>query len=105
VLYHGLEVLGRRLDSAGLVLGSIGAFVIERKFTKASAFAAAGALLTFFGFMHGESIGLCRDPDGGGGHTPFVGGPPLRFGPLPGIHLGRDYAPKKRSRIRLNDET
>jgi adenine/guanine/hypoxanthine permease len=44
------------------VLGAIGAFVIQRKFTEASAFAAAGAVLTFFGFMHGESIGVAVTP-------------------------------------------
>src|SRR5499426_1073499 len=62
VLYHGLEVLGGGSILAGLVLGAIGAFVIERKFTEASAFAAAGAVLTFFGFMHGESIGIAVTP-------------------------------------------
>jgi hypothetical protein len=39
----------------GLVLGAIGAFVIDKKFVEASAFAFCGAVLTFFGFMHGES--------------------------------------------------
>jgi AGZA family xanthine/uracil permease-like MFS transporter len=37
-------------------------FVIERKFAEASAFALSGALLTFFGFMHGESVGLAVTP-------------------------------------------
>src|SRR5262245_53944827 len=62
VLYRGLEVLGGGSILTGLVLGAIGAFVIERKFTEASAFAAAGAVLTFFGFMHGESIGIAVTP-------------------------------------------
>src|SRR5499427_9230456 len=62
VLYHGLEVLGGGSILTGLVLGAIGAFVIERKFIAASAFAMAGAVLTFFGFMHGESIGLAVTP-------------------------------------------
>src|SRR5258707_5959208 len=62
VLYHGLEVLGGGATLTGLVLGAIGVFVIERKFTEASAFALAGAVLTFFGFMHGESIGLAVTP-------------------------------------------
>jgi AGZA family xanthine/uracil permease-like MFS transporter len=62
VLYHGLEVLGGGSILAGLVLGAIGAFVIERKFTAAAAFALAGAVLTFFGFMHGESIGIAVTP-------------------------------------------
>ena len=62
VLYHGLEILGGGSILTGLVLGAVGAFVIERKFTEASAFAAAGAVLTFFGFMHGESIGWAVTP-------------------------------------------
>jgi AGZA family xanthine/uracil permease-like MFS transporter len=58
VLYHGLTVLGGGSILAGVVLGAIGVFVIDRKFLNAAAFAGAGAVLTFFGLMHGESIGL-----------------------------------------------
>lgn len=58
VLYEGLSVLGGGAILGGLVLGAIAAFVIERDFLKAAAFALAGCLLTFFGFMHGESIGI-----------------------------------------------
>src|SRR5262249_1191638 len=62
VLYRGLEVLGGGSILTGLVLGAIAAFVIERRFTEASAFAVAGAVLTFFGFMHGGSIGFAVTP-------------------------------------------
>ena len=62
VLYHGLEVLGGGSILTGLVLGAIGVFVIEKKVVEASAFALAGAVLTFFGFMHGESVGLAVTP-------------------------------------------
>ena len=62
VLYHGLEVLGGGAILTGLVLGAIGVFVIEKKFVEASTFAVAGAVLTFFGFMHGESVGLAVTP-------------------------------------------
>jgi AGZA family xanthine/uracil permease-like MFS transporter len=58
VLYHGLEVMGGGSIVAGLILGAIGVFVIERDFAKASAFAFAGAVLTYFGFMHGEAVGI-----------------------------------------------
>jgi adenine/guanine/hypoxanthine permease len=68
VLYHGLEVMGGGSIIAGLVLGAIGVFVIEREFSKASAFAFAGAIMTYFGFMHGESVGV----GGGLGVTPGV---------------------------------
>jgi adenine/guanine/hypoxanthine permease len=62
VLYHGLELLGGGSILTGLVLAAVAVFVIERKFVEASAFALAGAVLTFFGFMHGESVGLAVTP-------------------------------------------
>jgi AGZA family xanthine/uracil permease-like MFS transporter len=68
VVYHGLEVMGGGSILAGLVLGAIGVFVIERDFAKAAAFAFAGAVLTYFGFMHGEAVGI----GGGLGVTPGV---------------------------------
>jgi adenine/guanine/hypoxanthine permease len=68
VIYHGLEVMGGGSILTGLVLGAIGVFVIERDFVKASAFAFAGAVLTYFGFMHGEAVGI----GGGLGVTPAV---------------------------------
>jgi AGZA family xanthine/uracil permease-like MFS transporter len=68
VIYHGLEVMGGGAILAGLVLGAIGVFVIERDFYKASAFALAGAVMTYFGFMHGEAVGIGN----GLGVTPAV---------------------------------
>ena len=68
VIYHGLEVMGGGSILTGLVLGAIGVFVIERDFVKASAFALSGAVLTYFGFMHGEAVGI----GGGLGVTPGV---------------------------------
>ena len=68
VLYHGLEVMGGGSIIAGLILGAIAVFIIERDFVKASAFAFAGAVLTYFGFMHGEAVGV----GGGYGVTPGV---------------------------------
>jgi adenine/guanine/hypoxanthine permease len=62
VLYHGLEVLGGGSILTGLILGAVGVFVIEKKFAEAAAFALSGAVLTFFGFMHGESVGLAVTP-------------------------------------------
>src|SRR6267142_1391530 len=68
VIYHGLDVMGGGSILTGLVLGAIGVFVIERDFVKASAFALSGAVLTYFGFMHGEAVGV----GGGSGVTPAV---------------------------------
>jgi adenine/guanine/hypoxanthine permease len=43
---------------AGLILGAIAAFIIDRKFEWAALFAGAGAVLSFFGFIHGTSLGI-----------------------------------------------
>ena len=42
--------------------------MIDRNFIKAAAFSLAGAVLTYFGFMHGEAVGI----GGGWGVTPGV---------------------------------
>jgi AGZA family xanthine/uracil permease-like MFS transporter len=68
VLYQGLSILGEGSILTGLVLAAIGVFVIEREFVKASAFALAGAVLTYFGFMHGGAVGIGH----GLGVTPAV---------------------------------
>jgi AGZA family xanthine/uracil permease-like MFS transporter len=62
VLYEGLTVLGNGAILGGLVLGAIAAYIIDRAFIKAAGFAAAGAALTFFGFMHSEAIGVGEMP-------------------------------------------
>jgi AGZA family xanthine/uracil permease-like MFS transporter len=62
ILYPGLATLGDGAILGGLMLGAIAAFVIDRKFRRASAFALGAAGLTFFGFMHGESIGIGQSP-------------------------------------------
>jgi AGZA family xanthine/uracil permease-like MFS transporter len=63
VLYAGLETLGGGATLAGIILGAITVFIIERELEKAAAFALAGTVLTFFGFIHGEGIGLFRSPE------------------------------------------
>jgi AGZA family xanthine/uracil permease-like MFS transporter len=63
VLYHGLGVLGGGATLAGIILGSITVMLIDRKFERAAIFALIGAVLTFFGFIHGEAIGLFRSPE------------------------------------------
>jgi AGZA family xanthine/uracil permease-like MFS transporter len=45
-----------------LVLAGIGACIIDKNFIKASIFASAGAVLTFFGFMHGSAVGIAVSP-------------------------------------------
>jgi len=62
VLYRGLEVLGGGATLAGIILGAITVFIIDREFNKSAAFAVTGAILSFFGFIHGEAIGVGRSP-------------------------------------------
>ncbi|WP_174254944.1 regulator [Acidisphaera sp. S103] len=63
VLYNGLEVLGGGATLAGIILGAITVYIIDRAFEKAAAFALAGTVLTFFGFIHGaEGIGINSSP-------------------------------------------
>lgn len=62
VLYEGLSVLGGGAILGGLMLGAITAFIIDRSFIKAGLFACASSVLTFFGLMHGEAIGIAESP-------------------------------------------
>src|SRR5580704_8822558 len=62
VLYPGLATMGGGAILTGLVLAGTGACVIDKNFVKASAFAASGAVLTFFGFMHGSAVGIAVSP-------------------------------------------
>ena len=62
VLYEGLSIMGGGAILGGLILGALGVFVIERNLIKASVVATVGAVLTFFGFMHGEAIGIGETP-------------------------------------------
>src|SRR4029453_2772765 len=50
ILYPGLGGMGGGSILGGLMLGAIGVFIIDRNFNKASIFAIASAVLTFFGF-------------------------------------------------------
>ena len=62
VLAHVVEVVGEGASLTGKGLGAGGACIIDKKYAEASAFAAAGAVLTFFGFMHGEAVGFAVTP-------------------------------------------
>ena len=72
VLYHGLSVLGSGSTLGGMVLAAIAVFVIDRQFAKAAGFAAAGAVLTFFGLMHSEQIGFNQSPTVAIGYLGFA---------------------------------
>ncbi|MFF5214999.1 regulator [Micromonospora sp. NPDC000442] len=56
VVYDGLRILGEGAILAGLVLGAIVAFIIDKRFVQAAVFAASGAVLAFIGLIHGEEV-------------------------------------------------
>ncbi len=62
VIYHGLQLFGGGGTLAGLMLGAIAAFIIDRKFDRAALYAAGAAVLAFFGFIHGTSLEFANSP-------------------------------------------
>jgi len=46
----------------GIMLSATTVFIIERQLWRAALFAVVAAVLTSFGFMHGEHIGLGQSP-------------------------------------------
>ena len=48
---------------AGLVLGAIAAFIIDRRLAVAAWWAFAGAVLAYFGFIHGNHLGWSVSPE------------------------------------------
>jgi AGZA family xanthine/uracil permease-like MFS transporter len=56
VVYEGLRILGQGAILAGLVLGAIVAFIIDRRFWQAAAFCGFGAALSWIGLIHAEEV-------------------------------------------------
>jgi AGZA family xanthine/uracil permease-like MFS transporter len=56
VIYRGMELFGGGATLAGLILGAIAVFIIDREFQKAALYAAIGAVLAFFGFINGTQL-------------------------------------------------
>ncbi len=56
VIYKGTQILGGGAILAGLVLGSIVAFIIDRAFTRAAIYCAIGAILSFVGLIHATQV-------------------------------------------------
>ena len=62
IFYKGLTLLGGGSILSGVILGAVVVFIVDREFSKAAAFSAAGGVLTFFGLMHGEEVGAFQNP-------------------------------------------
>ncbi|GID94321.1 regulator [Amorphoplanes digitatis] len=61
VVYDGLKTLGEGAILAGLVLGAIVAFIIDKRFWHAAIFSGTGAVLTFVGLIHAEKVQFNAD--------------------------------------------
>ena len=61
VVYDGLHTLGEGAILAGLVLGAIVAFIIDKRFWYAAIFAGAGSVLSFIGLIHGAKVAWNAD--------------------------------------------
>ena len=71
LVYHGMELLGGGAVLAGLVLGALAAFIIDRRLKEAGLWAFAGAVLAFFGFIHGSQLGWAVSPQVALGYALF----------------------------------
>jgi len=58
VLYHGLEVLGGGAILSGILFAAIAVAVIDQTLKRAATFALVASLLSFFGLMHSEAVGI-----------------------------------------------
>ena len=58
IVYHGMVRFGGGATLAGLMLGAIAVFIIDREFRNATIFAVGAAVLSFFGLIHGEQVGI-----------------------------------------------
>jgi adenine/guanine/hypoxanthine permease len=57
LVYHGTMLLGGGAILAGMVLGAIVAFIIDKKFLPAAIYCFIGAALGFLGLIHAEQVG------------------------------------------------
>jgi len=61
VVYDGLLKLGEGAVLAGMILGAIAVFMIDRRFLWAAGYSALGALLALVGLIHGAEVSLSPD--------------------------------------------
>ena len=62
VVYNGIALLGGGSVLAGMVLGAMAAFIIDRKLTHAAGAAFVGAALSWVGLIHGPALGWIVSP-------------------------------------------
>jgi AGZA family xanthine/uracil permease-like MFS transporter len=57
IVYHGMMLLGGGAILAGMILGAIVAFIIDKNFLPAAIYCFIGAALGFIGLIHAEHVG------------------------------------------------
>ncbi|MGH3669376.1 MAG: regulator, partial [Pseudonocardiaceae bacterium] len=62
VVYEGMKALGGGAILAGMVLGSIAAFIVDKRYYWAAGYCVAGAALSFIGLIHGERVAWAAGP-------------------------------------------
>jgi len=62
VVYQGLATLGSGSVLAGMVLGAMAAFIIERQLNRAAITAFVGAALSWIGLIHAAQMGWGAAP-------------------------------------------
>jgi AGZA family xanthine/uracil permease-like MFS transporter len=55
-----MQLLGGGAVLAGMMLGAIAAFIINKDFRMATIYALGAAALSFFGVIHGEKLGWAQ---------------------------------------------
>jgi AGZA family xanthine/uracil permease-like MFS transporter len=60
IIYRGMQLLGGGAVLAGMMLGAIAAFIINKDFRMATIYALGAAALSFFGVIHGEKLGWAQ---------------------------------------------
>jgi AGZA family xanthine/uracil permease-like MFS transporter len=63
VVYDGLLALGQGAVLAGMVLGAVAVFLIDRRFLWAAGYAAFGAALSAVGLIHGPEVAFMEQPE------------------------------------------
>ncbi|WP_354701601.1 hypothetical protein DSM112329_01925 [Paraconexibacter sp. AEG42_29] len=69
VIFPGLNTLGQGAVLAGMVLGAIAVFLIDRRFVQAAAFCFIGGALASVGLIHGAEVDLFEAPKVGLGYA------------------------------------
>jgi adenine/guanine/hypoxanthine permease len=72
VVYDGLKTLGEGAVLTGLVLGTIVTFILDKKFRYAAIAATVGAMLSYIGLIHGESVDWAANPQVALGYLMFA---------------------------------